>query len=492
MAPGGRNLFLAEIKVDEAAWYRLEAYRPLGAHPDVRFFNKWFAHRNPDASEIKVVSYNTFYEDGNHPERIRNASNLLATRGSLMRADLYVEERADQALWQWDADIIGLQELQKEYPPHDPNVPLPLWTAFGLADTFAEEAEHRGTLRWRYVKGRDEDFFLGESGLGPLFVGENAWPGHSETGIYFSNDAKHQAQCTYDGRLDYAECHIDDAASGLSDAQAANNYATPAKAAARRYGSSHDRPIAAFNLHLEFESDDWYALDSTKYHRWTELDSLIKKIDKLLVADPNAFNAPSTAGNRTDPLYWQNRFVIMGDFNMNAHTCGEHYWLLQKLRQHYGYAVDASMYLLDANGNHFAAHDKMGDLSNWQGVSDWRNAPDMSQNSRYPWWSATYRGATGEVNRKSERYDAIFLVGKGWSSDDPLLEYKVMPDRDAPSPMYPNGGGVEMWMSNSDIVANGGTNYHPNWDLAYGRGPGTPALHTDHQPLMARIRVYTH
>jgi hypothetical protein len=43
---------------------------------------------------------------------------------------------------------------------------------------------------------------------------------------------------------------------------------------------------------------------------------------------------------------------------MNAHTCGEHYWILQKLRQHYGYAVDASMYLLDANGNHFGAHEK--------------------------------------------------------------------------------------------------------------------------------------
>lgn len=506
---GGRNLFLMELRVDEAAYYRLETFRPAGWFQNITFLNRWEVRRNPDASELKVASFNTLYDGSDYQiEKTRNAADLLATDGFIWRADGSVTARPEQSAWQWEADIVGLQEVKKyTLPTPTPTVSptptpwspvppaptaVPIWERFGLAEIFVEEAEDQGSLRWSYVKGRDEDFenyiiVKPESGLGPLFIGENAWPGGSATGIYFGPQAKAQAQCTDYTLLDYAECHLE----GDGGVRAAYNYTIPGKATARRYGSSHDRAIAAFNLHLEFESDDFLPMGETAHHRWKEVDALMATIDNLLAVEPDAFNAAVNDTNRTSPQHWQNRMIIMGDFNMNAHTCGEHYWILEKLRQHYGYAVDLSMLAL-ADGDDMAMHDRMGDMSQWMSISDWRNALDTSPTARFPWWASSYRGKTGERFNKGERYDAIFLVGKGWSFDDPFLDYKVLSDRQDPSPMYPNGGGVEMWRVDPGIVTNRFTNYAPSWDLGFGYSPGKPALHTDHQPILARIRIFYH
>lgn len=506
---GGRNLFLMEIVVDEAAYYRLETFRPAGWFQDISYLNRWEVKRNPDASELRVATFNTLYDGNDYQvDKMRNTADLLATNGNIDSANGAVIARADQVAWQWDADVIGLQEVKKyilptptptvsptptPYSPVPPSPTLvPLWERFGLAEILVEEAERVGSVQWSYVKGRDEDFedyivYKAESGLGPLFVSENAWPGGSETGIYFGPQAKAQAQCRDFNQLDYAECQLE----GDGGIRAAYNFTVPGKAAARRYGSSHDRAIAVFNLHLEFESDKLLPMGETAHHRWKEVDALIETMDNLLAVEPDAFNAAVGDANRTTPQHWQNRMIIMGDFNMNAHACGEHYWILEKLRQHYGYAVDLSMLAL-ANGDDMAMHDRMGDMSQWQSAGDWRNAPDTSSSSRYPWWASSYRGKTAERFNKDERYDAVFLVGKGWSFDDPFLEYKVLSDRDDPSPMHPNGGGVEMWASDPGIVSNSGTNYRPIWDLGYGIGPGTPALHTDHLPVLARLRIFYH
>jgi hypothetical protein len=489
-AAGGRNLFLLELMVDEAAYYRLETFRPLGWFGDIRYLNKWEVRRNPDASELSVASFNTYYGDGSQQQKSRNTADLLATRGVVMRNPGYVYERADHTLWQFEADIVGLQELEMGLGSDLPEIFLPF--QFEHADTFVAEAEQWSSLRWRYVKGRDEDFHdyiidEPESGLGPLFFGENVWPSGAETGIYFGPAAKQQAQCSDHGLLDYAECQLE----GDGGARAAYNYTVPGKASARRYGSSHDRALAVFNLHLEFESSKALPMGETAHHRWKEVDALIETMDDLLAEDPDAFNAAVNDANRRDPQHWQNRMIILGDFNMNAHACGEHYWILEKLRQHYGYAVDLSMLAL-ANGDDMAMHDQMGDLSHWMSAGDWRNAPDTSPTSSYPWWASTYRGGSSAKNGKDERYDAIFLVGKGWSFDDPFLDYKVLSDRDDPSPMYPTGGGVEMWMADPGNVTNGGNNYAPLWDLGWGVSAGQPALHTDHQPVLGRVRVFYH
>ncbi|RIK32804.1 MAG: hypothetical protein DCC55_36185, partial [Chloroflexi bacterium] len=484
-APGkGWNLFLVELKVDQAARYRLQVVRPAGWHSDIRFHSRWLVQRNPDASELKVASYNTYHGGDAHEAKMRNASNLLATQGMMSRNPAFVHVRSDQGPWQWDGDIVGTQEMKAVRPPELPQGydSPPLY--FAHADTFVAEAEQMGSLGWSYVKGRDEDYEIGENGLGPLFMSENVWPGGGNSGIYFSPAAKSRADCRDFGRLDYAECQLEG-----DGGRATTNFAIPGKASARRYGAGPDRPIAVFNIHLEFEDDKWYTLWSTSHHRWKEVNALMDTIDNLLAVDPDAFNSDVTNPGRRSPDFYANRMIIMGDFNMNAHTCGEHYWILEKLRQRYGYAVDVSM-LPIANGNHFAMHDRMGDLSRWVSIGEWQANPIYSWNSLFPWWASTFRGQTPGPERKNERYDAIFLVGRGWAYDDPLLEYKVLSDRDHVSPMYPAGGGVEMWREATGSVTDGGTNYAPNYDLGYGRTAGKPALHTDHQPVLARLRVF--
>jgi hypothetical protein len=42
-------------------------------------------------------------------------------------------------------------------------------------------------------------------------------------------------------------------------------------------------------------------------------------------------------------------------------------------------------------------------------------------------------------------------------------------------------------------VPDSGNNYNPNHDLGIGTGvgPGRPAVHTDHRPIAARLRILT-
>ena len=170
-----------------------------------------------------------------------------------------------------------------------------------------------------------------------------------------------------------------------------------------------------------------------------------------------------------------------------SHSCGEHYWILKKLRNHYGYAVDVSMIPVK-EGDHFGMHDTIDPSGGYQSYENWRASPNYTPSSVYPWWAATYRGDTDRKNGKSERHDVILLIGKGWAYDDPVREYMVMSDRDDPSPLNPKGGGVEMWQS-ADNVTDGNNNYAPNYSLGSGATAGKPALHSDHQPVGARLRI---
>jgi hypothetical protein len=466
----GWNLFLLSMKVEKVGRYRIVTRNAAG---DVIFHNEWSIMRNPDASEITVATFNTLYDGGYQDEKTRNASNLLATRGRIAPGTLVVEERSDQAPWQWNADIIGLQELKKSGDDCDQGSADP--DCFRLADVFADEAELRGSRRWKYVKGRDEDFTSGHSGLGPLFFGENVWPNDQGNSIYFSFEDREHAGCRGD-EIDYAECQLE-AFGGIYKT---TNFTVPGKASARRYGG-HDRSVAVFNIHLE----DWKG-DSDD--RREEVNSLISTIDRLLQTDPDAFNSDVENSARMHPKFYQNRIIVLGDSNFMSHSCGEHYWILKKLRDHYGYAVDASMIPIK-EGDHFGMHDTMDPLGGYQSYENWRASPNYTSSSVYPWWAATYRGATHRRNGKSERHDVILLVGKGWAYDDPVREYMIMSDRDDPSPLNPAGGGVEMWQS-ADNVTNGNNNYAPNYSLGSGTTAGKPALHSDHQPVGARLRIF--
>jgi hypothetical protein len=189
--------------------------------------------------------------------------------------------------------------------------------------------------------------------------------------------------------------------------------------------------------------------------------------------------------------------IVLGDFNMMAHSYGEHYWFLQELRERYGYAVDVSMAVdFVAQNDTFGLHDRSGVLDGslrpkpYQSYEEWREAPIHNSSSDYPWWAGTYRAKTGGLAGKGERLDAVILVGKGWAYDDPVREYMVMSDRQNASPLNPDGGGVEMWMG-GDAVVDGRNNYAPNHDLGFGTEPGKPALHSDHVPVGVRLRVFS-
>jgi hypothetical protein len=473
-ADDGWNLFLLSMKVEKAGRYRIVTRNVAGS---IIFHNEWSIMRNPDASEITVATFNTLYDGGYQDEKTRNASNLLATRGRIAPGTLVVEERPDQAPWQWNADIIGLQELKKSGDGCDQSDPDP--DCFRLADVFVDEAEKRGSRRWKYVKGRDEDFTWGHSGLGPLFFGENVWPNDQENSIYFSVNDKSEAGCNGDS-IDYAECHLPGCDSTWCGAGQLTNFGVPGKASVRRYGD-RDRPLVVFNVHLERHAPD-------SDHRIGELDSLISKIDRLLQVDPGAFNSDVENPGRTHPKFYQNRIIILGDANFMSHSCGEHYWILKKLRDHYGYAVDVSMIPVKG-GDHFGMHDTMDPSGGYQSYENWRASPNYTSSSVYPWWAATYRGDTDRKNGKSERHDVILLIGKGWAYDDPVREYMIMSDRDDPSPLNPKGGGVEMWQS-ADNVTDGANNYAPNYSLGSGTTAGKPALHSDHQPVGAKLRIF--
>ncbi len=204
------NRFLFEIELME--WTNVVVRVPWKA-ADVHVWPDWWARRNPDASELKVATYNMLYEEDYEDAKFKNASNLLATRGSILRNELRVEERLDQAPWQWDADIIGLQEVRKRCSsdcwegsgtfrrPYLPN-----W--HGLAEVFRAEANARGPLAWQYVKGRDEAFTFTPAGLGPLFINEYFWRfGQDSNSIFFRASSRERAKCT-EKPIEYAECHL--------------------------------------------------------------------------------------------------------------------------------------------------------------------------------------------------------------------------------------------------------------------------------------------
>ena len=237
------------------------------------------------------------------------------------------------------------------------------------------------------------------------------------------------------------------------------------------------------NLHLQdaAETDD----------RPEQLESLMRILDRLLKAQPRAFNQSGSS----DPEHFENRIIVMGDFNQRAHHCGEHYWLLRGMREHFGYVMDSAM-----GAGDYDMHDEAGSFANWVDSNDWKENPSAHPN--FPWWLSTYRGTDANGRGRTERYDAIMLVGKGWAYDDPVIEYEVMNDRSMATPMSPTGAAVEQWQS-SKLVTNGSileggyaSGYRPNYRLSAPAGasdsfvPGEPALDSDHAPIRARLRVF--
>ncbi len=511
--PGEWTRFSIPLEVvSPGTTYRLVA---TSVAPGVVVAGGWHYERNPEATELGVASANTLFKRMSFDDsKYKNTADLLGTRGSIISSEARVEERADQAPFQWDADIIGMQEVAKT-DSWDFNYPDNRFT-----DVVLNELRLRSSVLWTYAQGRGETWFAGASdgpGMNPIFVNSQAATGAMPSSVYFSATAKDVAGCSDNGGTsNYAECHLSE--QGLGDGEI-SNYATAARAGSWR-GDGNDRPIAVFNVHLE-ASDG--ARDFAP--RLGEVRSLMNKIDALLTAEPSAFNRAAGDATRTSPLHAQNRFIIVGDWNIRAHECGEHYWILRMLRERYGYAIDVSMARTDAAGSlkqsmHTGDAPYVGEVPGgyqhmwttdprqppaWTG---WRSTHDHAYNSAFPWWATDWRDKTSTPDEAGERLSMIVLVGKGWADDDPVLDYTVMSDSNYASPMNPLSRGVEMWRphlpgvvyqlcTDAGSVANDARGYAPNYSLgcdsnpAGGTNPGAPALHTDHRPMGARVRVWS-
>ena len=505
--------FVLAAKVRGSGKYRLRVHT---RHKDVTFKTIVKVTRNPDIAEIKVATANVLYDPHSSTENeLRNYANLLGARGTVLNTR--VLEPKTKGPFQWDTDVFVFQEGNKITSANFPDE--------GYLEFVKEENQERGTSNWEYVRARDETWDWGGRGngpgMGPIYVRDWVWPGVGDgKSIVFSSDAakngpnngggcKTQSVNIKNGY--YFECHSKEG----NDAGEDTNYMSAATIKVYR-GGGGDIPVALFNVHLE-ASDG--AADFTTRHG--EVTDVINTIKDMIQAQPKAFNP---MGERKTKARG-NRFIVLGDWNTRTHECGEHYWLLRRFREEFGYAVDAAMAMPDLNGKGSLGMHAWDDgydgtdkdyPKNFQ-YPFWTNAdlpdswesedpPDHTVSSKYPWWAATGRTKTHGM-RGGERYDMIFLVGLGWRTDDPLLEYKVMVDRNknkfnSASLMDNTGRAVNMFghrpaCSPNSVYRKGqegyaaGKSYAPNHALgSCGTKPGAPALETDHRPVGVRLRVW--
>ncbi len=499
------NRFVIEVEVYETGNYRLRTEVAPGMtglvfHP----YLQW--RRNPDVNEIKVLSHNTLFNaDVDSESKYRNSANLFATRGTISASDLSISEPLDQAPFEWDADVIGLQEFIKCTNPtlccrYFYGTACIQYDDFYYAKAFVNEAETRGSLQWEFVKGRDEDWTWGLGagpGLGPVFINEKLWPVTNDPASIYFSQADKEGICN-GSTLDYAECFL--SASSRYVVGETRTYMIPGRVAAKRYGSNPDLPIAVFNMHFDSEV--------VTARSWFGIDRLISKVKTLMTRNPLAFNRE---GN-TSPLSSENRFIIFGDSNLSAHDCGEHYAMLRKLRENFGYAVDVAMaaapaekwYGMHDNGRYVYSTGGVYAPDPFVSVTDWRARfdnpvvwPDPLNSPDFPWWSSTWRGKTNGFSKRGERYDVVWLVGLGWASDDPVRVYTIMSDNhDTRGEFTRDGGCVRMWTGALDSLnhpnwcgSDPSKTYRPNRALCSGTDCYRAALYTDHLPIGARLRV---
>jgi hypothetical protein len=308
-------------------------------------------------------------------------------------------------------------------------------------------------------------------------------------------------------------------------------WSIPGKVKVRRWNvdGRADQPIMVFNVQLEPEKDRWD-------NRVSELDSLIETIKQQIAFRPQQFN--NGGPDATSPSHIGNRIILVGDFNTFNHDFGENRWMLERLREEFGWAIDAAAADRNSFANFYEMHELQGsgmsseapfepsqytgtvewcDLSSTPGdpLTWWWNTSEhgttFGEDRFYPYWARTNRGSTGDQDSyeaRGERNDMILLVGRGWRMDDPIRNYVVMnttAEGDSPFAMHDANGNVvavDTWSSYSDTDFDvPGSQTHqtsvPHYRPLRSAGSyadnctarGCAAFQTDHLPVGARIRV---
>jgi hypothetical protein len=476
--------FVVMFDVRAAGTYRLNATIRGG---DI-VFGAAGVVRNPASTELKVASANMLYDDPGinkqgEVREYRNAANLLATRGSIVPSNLQIEELGDQAPYQWWADAVFLTEV---------------YYGRWLSD-FRTEANTRGPLEWDYQYHENERSGGNRLGYGGMLVASNLWPTTDRTSMRFSPQALANSDCSHDFDFNWRQvgCEIFD-----EDAFR-RKWIIPARLEMARFDGSGDRPIAIFGVHFHAQGSNG------QEDRLAEIKSTAGRIEELLEIDATAFNREGDASPYADG----NRIVILGDFNIYSHNCGEHYWMLRALRERFGFAIDVALADEDSVGYAFGMHNfgegVQGNYlpERWVSAANWAYDADTSPAkwqlqpwNWFPWYGRTFRSATQSPGAGTDRHDVIMLVGRGWSQDDALRSYTVMQDNAHSSPFSVRDdsgavlGGIEMYQSESGEggVPNTEGNYRPNYGIGgFSTTPGAPALMTDHRPIAARLRLFT-
>jgi len=488
---GQYNRFAVSFDVATAGSYQV-LLTDVNGH--ISFDSKVHIRRNADSTEFKVANINMFYGDisANEP---KNVADLLGTRGTVYPSTHQVEERPDQAPYQWQADVVALTEVHPDHPAD--------------FSEFRDEAQLRNAPRWAYRNAVNEEGFNGYNvGRGGVLVSEHMWPSYTDpNSIGHADAALLHAGCGFPGLGASQGCPIwDDGDSNR------HKHIIPARLRVSRNNPIADRPITVMQVHLH----TWE--DSGVPHRYKEVQSIAGRIDELLATsctdcqnNARAFNKD----NSPDPRASGNRVILVGDFNTYTHHCGEHYYLLRALRERFGYAVDVAMAAEGSVEYSFGMHNYDGRTTNgvpwyWTMGSEWASLPvtnpykwvlppQPSGLNTFPWWARSFKSDTSSPGAGTDRFDMIILVGRGWELDDPVRSYAVMQDNDKENPFAvrdANGnvlGGIEMYHHDSGAggIPDSGMNYNPNYSVGAGTGPGRAAMITDHRPIMARLRVLT-
>ncbi len=498
---GDWNAFVFEVELPATTLVRVGTDQ-LDASVEV--YANWMHHRNADATELKVASLNTFYEQNQDSSYngMKNMALLLGGRGWIEEGAGVVHERNDRGgRFELEADVIVMQENDQE-DLSDPDDPTNItWI---MKDTL-----HRYGLEgwWTHHSGRGEKAVSPCSGYcsGDMstLVNRSLWPddGDERSVKFTAAEMAENVNCSHPFYGDGKSCRLEDTTSSPW-----RNFTTPVKALARR--PSVDRPVTVFNIHMDSETGE---------ARLEEIESFIAVVKDLIAASPRAFNSDgSPAHDHRD-----NRFIIIGDTNLRAQSCGSMVHFEHRLREAFGYAVDVAAAtmtddfrtlgmheaspLWDGTGRLAQSYDAacdpdlVDDLSpgrecplDFQSFWNWRAGEVALPDSAYPWWAATFRSTA--KNQFAERHDVIMLVGRGWAYDDPIVGYTLVRPQPEVSPLNPNGGAVEL-DGDDDIVGvglvNGWPNYHPRFSVGgAGTNRGAPAARLDHVPIVARLRTY--
>src|SRR6185503_10086212 len=94
-----------------------------------------------------------------------------------MRGDPHIIESADRTPFEWDADLVSLQEGSEMY--WLPNENRYRYSAYDLFDMFVTEAEAKSSARWSPSYGMSENTYFLE-GYAAMMLSSALWPRSSE------------------------------------------------------------------------------------------------------------------------------------------------------------------------------------------------------------------------------------------------------------------------------------------------------------------------